>query len=47
MAVFGIITLIEPAAFSRLLGVNRQMGMLYTGVGVGGFLLGTASPVFR
>ena len=47
MAVFGIITLIEPAAFARVLGVNRQMGLLYTGFGVGGWLLGTASPVIR
>ncbi|OFW52787.1 MAG: hypothetical protein A2146_06200 [Actinobacteria bacterium RBG_16_67_10] len=47
MAVFGIITLIEPDVFARALGVNRSMGLLYTAFGLGGFLLGTASPVIR
>lgn len=44
-AIFGIITLIEPAAFHDWLGVNRAMGVLYTAVGIGGVVLGALMPV--
>lgn len=47
MAVFGIVTLADPGAFREVLGVDRQMGVLYTTFGVGGFVLGHLSPVIR
>lgn len=47
MAVFGIVTLADPAAFHHVLGVDRQMGVLYTTFGVSGFVLGHLSPVIR
>ncbi len=45
MAVFGIVMLIEPGVFSDTLGVNRQMGLLYTTAGAGSTVLGWVSPV--
>jgi hypothetical protein len=45
MAVFGIVMLIEPAVFSDTLGINRQMGLLYTATGAGSTVLGWVSPV--
>lgn len=47
MAVFGIITIIDPSAFRDVLGVNRQMGWLYFGTGLGSAVVGSIVPVFE
>lgn len=45
-AAFGLIVLIEPGAFQDWLGVARNSGWLYLGIGAGAFILGSLSPVF-
>ncbi|HSM01366.1 MAG TPA: hypothetical protein VK960_02845 [Acidimicrobiia bacterium] len=45
-AAFGLIIVIEPGAFQDWLGVTRNSGWLYLGIGAGAFLLGGLSPVF-
>lgn len=47
MAVFGIITIIDPSAFRDALGVNTQMGWLYLGTGLGSAVMGSIVPVFE
>lgn len=47
MAVFGAIVLLEPGVFSGLLGVNRQVGVLYAAGGTGAMLLGGLVPIMR
>ena len=42
---FGLIVWIEPDSLHQWLGVTTETGMLYTALGAGGVLLGTASPV--
>lgn len=45
-AAFGLIIVIEPGAFQDWLGVARNSGWLYLGIGAGAIVLGSASPVF-
>ena len=45
MAVFGLITLIEPGLFSDTLGVNRPLGLFYAVGGTASTVLGSLSPV--
>lgn len=47
MAVFGIITIVDPTAFADVLGVNRPMGWLYLGTGLGSAVIGSVVPVFE
>lgn len=47
MAVFGAIVLLEPGVFDDLLGVNRQIGVLYAAGGAGAVLLGAVIPIKR
>jgi hypothetical protein len=44
-AAFGLIVVIEPGAFQDWLGVTRDSGWLYLGLGGAAFLLGLVSPV--
>jgi hypothetical protein len=44
-AAFGLIVVIEPGVFQDLLGVTRDSGWLYVGVGAAAFILGFVSPV--
>ena len=45
-AAFGLIIVIEPGAFQDWLGVTRDSGWLYLGLGAAAFVLGSVSPVF-
>ena len=45
-AAFGLIVVIEPGAFQDWLGVARNSGWLFLGIGAGAFVLGSVSPVF-
>lgn len=44
-AAFGLIVVIEPGAFQDWLGVTRDSGWLYLGLGGAAFILGLVSPV--
>jgi hypothetical protein len=45
-AAFGLIVVFEPGAFQESLGVARNSGWLFLGIGAGAVVLGSVSPVF-
>ena len=47
MAVFGVLTLVEPEVFGAYLGANRQLGVFYTIAGVASSAIGSIAPVIE
>jgi hypothetical protein len=45
MAIFGMVTILDPSAFRETLGVNTLTGWLYLGTGLGAAVMGSSVPL--